>query len=116
MLAASCALLRRENNTVFFSLDPGSESYLTRQRKESLANTLSDHYGEPLVVDISIGKAEVESPMQAESRQVGERFAAERKKLEADPNVQALKSMFGAELSAESIKLNNPPQSDSGQE
>jgi len=116
LLAASCALLRRENNTVFFSLDPGSESYLTRQRKESLAKTLSDHFGEPLVVDISIGKAEIESPMQAESRQVDERFAAERKKLEADPNVQALKSMFGAELSAESIKLNIPPQSDQGQE
>jgi DNA polymerase-3 subunit gamma/tau len=116
LLAASCALLRRENNTVFFSLDPGSESYLTRQRKESLAKTLSDHVGEPLVVDISIGKVEVESPMQAESRQVDERFAAEREKLEADPNVQALKSMFGAELSAESIKLNIPPQSDQGQE
>ena len=116
LLAASCALLRRENNTVFFSLDPGSESYLTRQRKESLAKTLSDHFGEPLVVDISIGKAEVESPLQAESRQTDERFAAEREKLEADPNVQALKSMFGAELSAESIKLNSPPQSDPGQE
>jgi len=116
LLAASCALLRRENNTVFFSLDPGSESYLTRQRKESLAKTLSDHYNEPLVVDISIGKAEVESPMQAESRQADERFAAEREKLEADPNVQALKSMFGAELSAESIKLNSPPQSDQSQE
>jgi DNA polymerase-3 subunit gamma/tau len=116
LLAASCALLRRENNTVFFSLDPGSESYLTRQRKESLAKTLSDHFGEPLVVDISIGKAEVESPMQEESRQADERLAAEREKLEADPNVQALKSMFGAELSAESIKLNNPPQSDPGQE
>ena len=116
LLAASCALLRRENNTVFFSLDPGSESYLTRQRKESLAKTLSDHFGEPLIVDISIGKAEVESPMQEESRQADERFAAEREKLEADPNVQALKSMFGAELSAESIKLNNPPQNDPGQE
>jgi len=116
LLAASCALLRRENNTVFFSLDPGSESYLTRQRKESLAKTLSDHFGEPLVVDISIGKVEVESPMQTESRQTDERFAAEREKLEADPNVQALKSMFGAELSAESIKLNRPPQSDQGQE
>ena len=73
-------------------------------------------FGEALVVDISIGKAEVESPMQAESRQTDERFAAEREKLEADPNVQALKSMFGAELSAESIKLNRPPQSDPGQE
>ena len=116
LLAASCALLRRENSTVFFSLDPGSESYLTRQRKESLAKTLSDHFGEPLIVDISIGKVEVESPMQAESRQADERFAAEREKLEADPNVQALKSMFGAELSAESIKLNSPPHSDPGQE
>ena len=116
LLAASCALLRRESNTVFFSLDPGSESYLTRQRKESLARTLSDHFGEPLVVDISIGKAEVESPMQAESRQADERFAAEREKLEADPNVQALKSMFGAELSAESIKLNSPPPREPGQE
>ena len=54
--------------------------------------------------------------MQAESRQTDERFAAEREKLEADPNVQALKSMFGAELNAETIKLNSPPQSDQGQE
>jgi DNA polymerase-3 subunit gamma/tau len=112
LLAGSCAFLRRENNTVFFSLDPGSESYLTRQRKESMAKTLSDHFGEPLVVDISIGKAEIESPIQAQNRQADEHLAAERAKLEADPNVQALKSMFGAELNSESIKLNNPPQGD----
>ena len=58
LLAGSCALLRRENNTVFFSLDPGSESYLTRQRKDSLARRLSDYFGEPLVVDIRIGVAD----------------------------------------------------------
>jgi DNA polymerase-3 subunit gamma/tau len=110
LLAASCALLRRENNTVFFSLDPGSESYLTRQRKDSLARRLSDHFGEPLVVDIRIGVAEVESPMQAENREADEQFAAERAKLEADPNVQALKDMFGAVLNPDSIKLNNPSQ------
>jgi DNA polymerase-3 subunit gamma/tau len=114
LLAGSCALLRRENNTVFFSLDPGSESYLTRQRKESLAKTLSDHFGEPLVVDISIGEAEIESPMQAQNRQADEHFAAERAKLEADPNVQALKNMFGAELNTESIKLNSPAQGEAG--
>jgi len=110
LLAGSCALLRRENNTVFFSLDPGSESYLTRSRKESLAQTLSDHFGEPLAVDISIGKVEVESPMQTTTRLADEHFQAERAKLEADPNVQALKNMFGAELNSESIKLNEPPQ------
>ena len=111
LLAGSCALLRRENNTVFFSLDPGSESYLTRQRKEGLAQRLSDHFGEPLTVDISIGAVEeVESPMRAENREADEQFAAERAKLEADPNVQALKDMFGAELNPESIKLNTSSQ------
>ena len=112
LLAGSCALLRREENTVFFSLDAASESYLTRQRKESLAAALSSHFDEALTVDISVGKAVVESPMQEESREADERFEAERIKLEADPNVQALKDMFGAELKTDSIKLNNPPQSE----
>lgn len=112
LLASSCALLRREGNTVFFSLDPASESYLTRQRKDSLAKVLSQYFGESLSVDISIGKAAIESPMQTESRRADERIAAERAKLEADPNVQALKDMFGAELNAESIKLHGPPQGD----
>jgi DNA polymerase-3 subunit gamma/tau len=114
LLASSCALLRRERDTVFFSLDPASESYLTRQRKDSLAKVLSQYFGESLSVDISVGKAEIESPMQTESRRADERLAAERAKLEADPNVQALKDLFGAELNAESIRLHSPPQSDQG--
>jgi len=112
LLAGSCAFLKREGNTVFFSLDSTSESYLTRQRKDSLAATLSKHFGEALSVDISICDAELESPLQEETRQADERVEAERAKLEADPNVKALKDMFGAELKTESIKLNNPPQSD----
>jgi DNA polymerase-3 subunit gamma/tau len=112
LLAGSCALVKREGNTVKFSLDPASESYLTRQRKDSLAAALSRHFEEALTVDISIGKAAIESPLQEESRQADERFEAERVKLEADPNVKAIKDMFGAELKTESIKLNNPQQSE----
>ena len=114
LLAGSCAFLKREGDTIFFSLESASESYLTRQRKDTLAKALSQHFGESLGIDISIGVATVESPMQAESRQADERFAQERAKLEADPNVQALKDMFGAELKTESIKLHNPPQSGQG--
>jgi DNA polymerase III subunit gamma/tau len=112
LLAGSCAFLERKGNTVYFSLDPASESYLTRPRKDSLAATLSKHFGESLKVDISISDVEVESPLQEESRHTDERVEAERVKLEADPNVKALKDMFGAELKTESIKLNNPPQSE----
>jgi hypothetical protein len=41
-----------------------------------------------------------------------ERMEAARQTLEADPNVQALKDMFGAELKTDSIELINPSQSD----
>jgi len=112
LLAGSCAFLKRKGKTVYFSLDPASESYLTRPRKDSLAASLSEHFGESLKVDISISEVEVESPLQEESRHADERVEAERVKLEADPNVKALKDMFGAELKTESIKLNNPPQSE----
>ncbi|MDH3432982.1 MAG: DNA polymerase III subunit gamma/tau [Gammaproteobacteria bacterium] len=112
LLAGSCAFIKRDTNTLFFSLDPASESYLTRPRKDSLAAALSRYFDEALTVDISIGKIAIESPMQEESRQADERFEAERVKLEADPNVKALKDMFGAELNTESIKLNNPPRSE----
>jgi len=112
LLAGNCALLRREGNTIYLSLDPRSESYLTRQRKEILAAAISSRFGESLTVDISIGEAADETPLQEESRLVDERLEAERAKLEADPNVKALKTMFGAELNTDSIELNNPPQSD----
>ena len=112
LLAGNCALLRREGNTLYLSLDPRSESYLTKQRKEVLAAAVSTRFGEPLLVDISIGEAADETPMQEESRLVDERIEAERAKLEADPNVQALKNMFDAELKTDSIELINPPQSD----
>ncbi len=105
LLASNCALLRREGNTVFLGLDPRSESMLTKQRKDAIAASLSEHFGEPLVVDIQLGAAHEETPVQQESRMADERLEAARLSLEADPNVQTLKNMFGAELKTESIEI-----------
>jgi DNA polymerase-3 subunit gamma/tau len=112
LLASNCALLRREGNTVFLSLDPRSESMLTRERKDKLAAALSECFSESLTVDISIGEAAKETPMQEESRIADERIEAAKASLESDPNVQALKNMFDAELKTDSIELINPPQND----
>jgi DNA polymerase-3 subunit gamma/tau len=112
LLAGNCALLRREGNTLYLSLDPRSESMLTRQRKEALAAALSEHFSEPLLVDISMGEAIAETPMQEETRLADERIEAARESLESDPNVQALKNMFDAELKTDSIELINPTQDD----
>ena len=85
---------------------------LTNMRKEELAQRLSAHFGEKLGVAIELGAEVGETPVQEESRLADERMEAARQSLEADPNVQALKNMFGAELKADTIELINPPQSD----
>ncbi len=103
-LASNCAYLRREDRTICLSLDNRSESYLTRPRQAALAEALSKYFGEELVVDITVGAAEVETPTQMEARQEVEVLEAARAGLEADPNVKALKDMFGAELVPESVE------------
>ena len=112
LLASNCAFQRREGKTIFLGLDPRSEPLLTRQRKAALAEALSTRFGETLNVEIEIGAAGNETPLQEESRLADERMEAERQKLEADPNVQAMKDMFGAELKTDTIELINPTQAD----
>jgi len=103
-LASNCAYLRREDATVFFSLDRRSESYLTSPRQKALADALSTYFGEALKVDIKVGPGDAETPVQAEMREKSEQLDRARADLEADPNVKALKDMFGAELVPESVK------------
>jgi DNA polymerase-3 subunit gamma/tau len=112
MLAGNCAFDKREGNTVYFSLDPRSESMLTRQRRDALAAALSKHFGEELLVDIRVANAPPETPNKKEIRRVDERLLAARKSLESDPTVQALKDMFGAELKADSIEPLDTSRSD----
>jgi len=112
LLASNCAFLDREGNTIRLGLDPRSESLLTRQRKDSLAARLSTHFGEKLSVEIDLSADAGETPVQEETRMADEKLEAARQSLEADPNVQTLKNMFGAELKTDSIELINPPQSD----
>lgn len=112
LLAGNCALIGREGNTVYLRLDPRSESVLTRKRKEALGAALSAHYAEDLTVDITIGDTAGETPLQTQSRLEDERFEAARASLESDPNVQAMKNMFDAELKTDSIELINAPRHD----
>ena len=61
---------------------------------------------------LELGADAGETPVQEETRMADEKLEAARQSLEADPNVQTLKNMFGAELKTDSIELINPPQSD----
>ena len=59
-----------------------------------------------------VGEAAPETPVQEESRMEGERYAAAKASLEADPNIKTLQTMFGAELNVDSIEPITPSQSE----
>jgi DNA polymerase-3 subunit gamma/tau len=105
LLASNCALLRREKDVVHLALDSRSESLLTRARQNEIAAALSKKFGEDLKVVITVGEAGAETPLQKQARLDDERLEAARESLEADPNVQALRDLFGAELKPDSIEL-----------
>jgi DNA polymerase-3 subunit gamma/tau len=105
LLASNCAYIRRDGNVVCLGLDGRSESLLTNSRQTAISSALSTHFGEKLRVEITIGEAGSETPLQREARRSDEKMEAARTALEADPNVKALQDMFGAELKTESIEL-----------
>ena len=115
MLAINCAYLRREGDTLYFTADSKAEAVFTRERRDALASALSTYFDESLHVDIALADTideGAETPMQAESRKSGEQYDAARESIESDPNVQALRDMFGAELKTDTIEPITPPRSD----
>jgi len=106
LLAANCAWLRRNEDTVYLGLDRRSESLLTRSRQQAIADALSAKFGQALKVEISVAASagESETPIQEQARRSDERLEAARESLEADPNIKALRDMFGAELNPDTIE------------
>ena len=103
-LAGNCAYINREGDTLLFSLDKRAESYLTRDRKLKLADALSEFFDETLKVSIEVGVGKKETPAQVDKRREIAEVDTARADLEADPNVKALKDMFGAELVEDSVE------------
>src|SRR5690606_26758262 len=106
LLAANCAWLNRDGETVHLGLDRRSESLLTRSRQQAIGDALSTRFGEPLKVEITVvdsAERQVETPIQEKARRSGEMLEAARESLEADPNVKALRDMFGAQLNPDSV-------------
>ena len=111
LLASNCVLLGREGDLVRFGLDQSAESYLNRSREAAMAKALSEYFSETLKVEVVVGDSENETPLQQEAREKDENLQAKRADLEADPNVVALKDMFGATLDPESVRIVDKQQS-----
>jgi DNA polymerase-3 subunit gamma/tau len=112
MLASNCAFEAWDGDVLHFGLDPRSESLLTKERKDAIAEALSCLFGKRLRIEISVTDSVAETPTQEQVRIADERLDAARETLEADPNVKTLQTMFGAELKTDSIEILNSPSND----
>jgi DNA polymerase III subunit gamma/tau len=103
-LAAHCALLRKDGNKVQLLLDTDGEHFRTPALEEKLTQALSSYFGAPVRVEISIGSESISTPARQLKTAADDRLQNARASIENDPNVQAMRDVFGATVQPESIR------------
>jgi DNA polymerase-3 subunit gamma/tau len=103
-LAAHCAFLGKEGNKVRLALDAEGEHFRTAAQEEKLTQALSAYYGEPVRLEITISQAVPDTPARQQKAAADDRMQSARAAIENDPNVQAMRDMFGASVQPDSIR------------
>ncbi|HQR48277.1 MAG TPA: DNA polymerase III subunit gamma/tau [Steroidobacteraceae bacterium] len=105
-LAAHCVLVGRVRDVVKLRLDPAAESYNRSQIVERLAQSLSQHFGQGVRLEISVGQsADGEAtPARQQAQVADERLKAAEQAIEADPAVRAMRETFGATVQPGSVR------------
>lgn len=105
-LAAHCAFLGRQGNKVRLSLDPEGAHFRTSMMEDKLRQALSNYYGEPMVLEFVAGAASetINTPARQIKAAAEDRLQNARSSIDNDPNVRAMKEIFGATVTPESIR------------
>jgi DNA polymerase-3 subunit gamma/tau len=109
-LAAHCSLRSRQGAKLQLVLDPSGEPFRRPALEDKLVQALSAHFGEAIKLEIEIGEpavvASIDTPARRHQAEALDRMQAARASIEADPNVRAMRDVFGATVHPESIKPN----------
>jgi DNA polymerase-3 subunit gamma/tau len=105
-LAANCAWVAHEQDTVRLRLDPRSAALRTPNTEDRLTQALQKHFGPQtrVVIDLAEGDVEADTPARRQARDAEAQLAAARTALEQDPTVRALQDRFGAAVQPDSVK------------
>jgi len=108
-LAAHCSLLAKEGDRVRVLLDDSGEPFRRPALEDKLSQALSTHFGTRIVLDIARTPdvpASLDTPARRQQAQAQDRLQAARVAIESDPNVRAMRDVFGATVQPDSIKPN----------
>ena len=102
-LALNCTLQRREGGTLHLLLDSTHAGMRTKNAEERLQKALAAYYNEPIRLSIQLGQNEAQTPAREQARQQQEKHRAAVDTINRDPNVQALRETFDAQVKPDSI-------------
>jgi DNA polymerase-3 subunit gamma/tau len=105
-LAAHCALVGRQGNRVQLKLDAAGEHFRTAAQEDKLTQALTQHFGEPVKLEFSVETAHIDTPARQQKAAAEDRLQNARQAIEGDPNVRAMRDIFGATVQPESIRPN----------
>jgi DNA polymerase III subunit gamma/tau len=106
-LASHCTLLGKQGNRVQLLLDADGEHFRTSSLEDKLPQALTAYYGEPVRLEISVGAEAIDTPARQQRQAAGDRLQNARDAIENDPNVRAMRDMFGATVQPDSIRPND---------
>jgi DNA polymerase-3 subunit gamma/tau len=103
-LAAHTTLTGRQGNKVQLVLDADGEHFRRPQLEEKLAQALSAYFGEPMRLELSVADRALDTLARQQKAAADDRVQQARAAIENDPNVRAMRDMFGATVTPDSVR------------
>ena len=87
------------------ALDADGEHFRRPRLEEKLAQALSAYFGEPVRArDLSVADRALDTPARQQKAAADDRVQQARAAIENDPNVRAMRDMFGATVQPDSVR------------
>ncbi len=102
-LASHCEYLSHKGDLVRLRLDSQRSTLYNDTHRMRIAEALTDYFGQPVRVDITIGHIKTETPARWRSRKIAERLAQAKASIYSDPCVKTLIQDFAATVLEDSI-------------
>ena len=103
-LAAHCVLVAKRGNKVQLKLDADGEHFRTHALEEKLTQALSTLYGEPVRLEIAVDARVGDTLARQQQAAAQDRMKHARAAIESDPNVRAMREVFGATVQPDSVR------------
>jgi DNA polymerase-3 subunit gamma/tau len=103
-LAAHTTFTGRQGNKIQLVLDADGEHFRRPQLEEKLAQALSAYFGEPVRLELSVADRALDTLARQQKAAADDRVQQARAAIENDPNVRAMRDMFGATVQPDSVR------------